>query len=239
MALDIEIEPARQRKRAPRGTGDQLKVDIVAAAKELLAASADATAVSIRAVADAVGVTPPSIYLHFSDKDALIAAVVADVFAELHAAMVTAGAAADGPLAKLRAHGLAYIRFAVAHPEHYRVATMAHYRLGDGDVGATELDRTLRDAAFSHLVETVQECMDEGVFAAGDPLPISLQMWAAAHGIASLMVTKPYLPWGDLDAIADAVLCTAAAGRALTDRLAGGAEQPDLSEWVAEHPLPA
>lgn len=238
MPPDTRAESARQRKRARRGTGEQLKADIVAAAKDLLAASADSTAVSIRAVADAVGVTPPSIYLHFADKDALIAEVVADVFAELHAAMAAAGAEAAGPLERLRAYGLAYVRFAVAHPEHYRVATMAHCRLGDGHVGATELDRTLRDAAFSQVLGTVEECMDEGVFAAGDPLPVALQMWAAAHGIASLLVTKPYLPWGDLDAIADTVLCTAAAGRALTDRLHADPEQAGLSDWAAEHPIP-
>ena len=57
----------------------------------------DADAVSIRAVADAVGVTPPSIYLHFADKDELIEAVVADVFAELDAAMLAAAESARTP----------------------------------------------------------------------------------------------------------------------------------------------
>src|SRR6478672_10335244 len=132
MTTSAQARPARQRRRARRGSGELLKADIVAAAKDLLAASADSAAVSIRAVADKVGVTSPSIYLHFADKDALISAVVADVFAELDAAMVSAAAGLDDPLAQLRAYGLAYVRFAVAHPEHYRVATMEHCRLGDG-----------------------------------------------------------------------------------------------------------
>jgi AcrR family transcriptional regulator len=227
----------RQRRRAPRGSGEQLKADIVAAAKDLLAVSADSTAVSIRAVADKVGVTPPSIYLHFADKDALIEAVVADVFAELDAAMVAAGAGCTNPLARLRAFGLAYIRFAVAHPEHYRVATMEHCA-GDGQLEVSELDRTLRDAAFSHLRETVEACMDEGIFARADSLVITLQLWAAAHGIASLLVTKPYLPWGDVDEVADQVLCAAAGGRVLTDRLGADATPEGLRAWVADHPLP-
>ncbi len=107
--------PAR-RRRASRGSGEQLREEIIAATKDLLAESASSDAVSIRAVADAVGVTSPSIYLHFADKDALIEAVVADVFAELDAAMVAAGNAVELPLAKLRAYGLAYVKFAVAHP---------------------------------------------------------------------------------------------------------------------------
>jgi AcrR family transcriptional regulator len=211
----------------------------VAAAKDLLAVSADSTAVSIRAVADKVGVTPPSIYLHFADKDALIEAVVADVFAELDAAMVAAGTGITNPLARLRSYGLAYVRFAVAHPEHYRVATMEHCALGDGQFGGSELDRTLRDAAFSHLRETVEACMDEGIFARADSLVITLQLWAAAHGIASLLVTKPYLPWGDVDAVADQVLCAAAGGRVLADRLGADATPEGLRAWVSEHPLPS
>jgi AcrR family transcriptional regulator len=237
MTIRADVGPSRARKRAPRGSGEQLKADIVAAAKDLLAASADSTAVSIRAVADKVGVTPPSIYLHFADKEELIAAVVANVFAELDAAMVEAGEGLADPLARLRAYGLAYVRFAVAHPEHYRVATMEHCRLGDGSVEGSELDKTLRDAAFSHLLSTVEACMDEEIFAPGDPLPVTLQMWAAAHGIASLLVTKPYLPWGDVEAMAETVLSSAAAGRALRDRLGADATPQGVRAWADAHPL--
>src|SRR4051812_49659681 len=84
--------PRRPRRRASRGSGEQLRAEIVAATKDLLAGGASAESVSIRAVADAVGVTSPSIYLHFADKDALIEAVVADVFHALDAAMLAAAA---------------------------------------------------------------------------------------------------------------------------------------------------
>jgi AcrR family transcriptional regulator len=219
-----------RRKRASRGSGEQLRAEIIAATKDLLAASANSDAVSIRAVADAVGVTPPSIYLHFADKDALIEAVVGDVFAELDAAMVAAGAAVDLPLAKLRAYGLAYVRFAVEHPEHYRVATMDRC-VGEGRAGF--LDEVLADSAFTHFMETVQGCMAAGVFAQGDPVPVTLQLWSAAHGIASLMIAKPYLPWGDVEAAADPVLCAAALGRAVGDRLGADASPERVSEWLA------
>jgi AcrR family transcriptional regulator len=105
-----------RRKRASRGSGELLREEIIAATKDLLAEAASSDAVSIRAVADAVGVTPPSIYLHFADKDALIDAVVADVFNELDTAMLAAGAATDKPLDRLCAFGLAYVTFALEHP---------------------------------------------------------------------------------------------------------------------------
>jgi len=223
-------QPTTRRKRASRGSGEQLHAEIVAATKDLLARSANSDAVSIRAVADAVGVTPPSIYLHFADKDALIEAVVSDVFAELDAAMVAAGDAVEHPLEKLRAFGLAYVRFAVEHPEHYRVATMERCP-AEGRPG--HLDKILADAAFVHFTATVRGCMDAGIFAQGDPLPITLQLWAAAHGIASLMIAKPFLPWGDVEAAADPVLCAAALGRATADLLGGTPDAGRMITWLA------
>jgi AcrR family transcriptional regulator len=219
-----------RRKRASRGSGEQLRDEIVAATKDLLAESASSDAVSIRLVADAVGVTPPSIYLHFADKDALIQAVVSDVFAELDKAMVAAGESVEHPLEKLRAYGLAYVRFAVEHPEHYRVATMERCPIEDQP---NPLDTVLADAAFVHFMATVQGCMDVGVFAPGDPLPITLQLWSAAHGIASLMIAKPYLPWGDVESAADPVLCAAALGRATADLLGGRPTPAETLDWLA------
>ena len=218
-----------RRKRASRGSGEQLRAEIVTATKELLAKSANSDAVSIRMVADAVGVTSPSIYLHFADKDALIEAVVSDVFAELDVAMMAAGAAVEHPLGKLRAYGLAYVKFAVEHPEHYRVATMERCPT-EGQPG--HLDNVLADAAFVHFMETVRACMDAGIFAKDDPLPITLQLWSAAHGIAALMIAKPFLPWGDVEATADRVLCAAALGTAVTGMLGGSPDPEQVAAFL-------
>ena len=63
---------AGRRPRLPKGEGRQLRDEILVATERLLLETGSAQAVSIRAVADAVGVTPPSIYRHFADKTALI-----------------------------------------------------------------------------------------------------------------------------------------------------------------------
>ena len=82
-----------RRRRAPRGSGDLLRDEILDAATELLLDTGHAKAVSIRSVAERVGVTPPSIYLHFQDKDALLDAVCARYFDKLDEEMqrVSAG----------------------------------------------------------------------------------------------------------------------------------------------------
>ncbi|NED65050.1 helix-turn-helix transcriptional regulator, partial [Streptomyces sp. SID10244] len=69
-----------KRTRSPRGSGELLAEEIIASATALLLEEGDDAAVSIRAVAGRVGVTPPSIYLHFADKDALLDAVCARYF---------------------------------------------------------------------------------------------------------------------------------------------------------------
>ena len=225
------MSPVSRRKRAPRGSGEQLRAEIVAAAKELLAKSANADAMSIRSVAEAVGVTTPSIYLHFADKDALLSAIVVDVFAELDTAMVTAGAAADSPLGRLRAFGMAYVRFAVEHPEHYRIATMNPDATRD-----VAVDGVLASSAFAHFNATVVECIAAGIFVGDDPLPITLDLWTAAHGVASLMIVKPYLPWGDREAVTDRVLCSAALGHAAMGLFEGEITPDDVTAWiVAQH----
>ena len=73
--------------------------------------TADEEAVSIRAVADAVGVTPPAIYLHFADKRELILEVCAASFAELDRVSEEAAAGSSDPVESLRLRGRAYVQF--------------------------------------------------------------------------------------------------------------------------------
>lgn len=216
-----------RRRRASRGSGEQLREEIIGAARKLLAEANHADEVSIRAVADAVGVTPPSIYLHFADKNELLGAVVADTFRELDDAMVAEAAEADSPLGRLRAFGLAYVRFAVSHPEHYRLAAMEPCPTPN-----VAVDDVLRSSAFEHFSATVVECIEAGLFVADDPLPITFALWTAAHGVASLVIAKPYLPWGDIDAFTDRVLCAAAAGHAVAGLLGEPPAPGALSAWI-------
>lgn len=75
--------------------------------------------------------------------------------------------------------------------------------------------------------------MQAGIFTVGDPLATTLALWSVAHGAASLMIAKPYLPWGDRDEFADRVLCAAAAGHAVRDLLGGQPSPADVTSWLA------
>ena len=61
-------------------------------------------------------------------------------------------------------------------------------------------------SAFKHMCASAQTLMDEGVYRTDDPTTIALELWSAAHGVAALVIAKPHLPFGDVDAFADRVL---------------------------------
>jgi AcrR family transcriptional regulator len=172
-----------------------------------MAAANTADDVSIRAVATAVGVSAPSIYLHFADKQELVSAVVVDVFEALDRDMVAAGAEAATPIERLLAYGLAYVRFGLDHPEHYRIATM-------DPCPRPDVDTMLADGAFVHFRSAVEACMESGDLTQGDSLSVTIELWSAAHGIAALLIAKPELPVDDPIAIAERVLLAAAVGHA-------------------------
>ncbi|MBU3060372.1 TetR/AcrR family transcriptional regulator [Nocardia sp. NEAU-G5] len=216
------------RPRSARGAGAQLRDEILDATRELLARTGNADAVSIREVSKLVGVSAPSIYRHFADKDELIDAAVAQVFEHVDAAMAAVDDPEQSPITRLRAQGLAYVRFALDNPEQYRLAF-----LGSSEPGA--VDQVLTSGAVVRFTQTVKEAMESGVITPGDPLPIVLELWAAAHGIASLIIAKPYLPWGDTDLIVDRVLGAACVGHVVVD-IMGGGPVPDPDEgakWLA------
>jgi AcrR family transcriptional regulator len=223
----VSIQPLR-RRRAPRGSGEQLREEILDATTELLLETGHAKAVSIRSVAQRVGVTPPSIYLHFADKDALLDAVCARYFEKLDEEMQSVAADQPSAIDVLRAQGLAYVRFAMKTPELYRIATMGEGR-PDSDV-----DVTLNSSAFLHMRNSVEALMAEGIFPQGDPTTAALEMWAVAHGVAALLISKPYLPWGDVEEFADRVMAAACCGHIVIDMVDLKAPADDAVAWLKE-----
>src|SRR5580704_2019371 len=195
--------PSPRRTRARRGEGDRLRAEILAAAERMLLESGDESTLSIRAIAEAVGVTPPSIYLHFADRNELVYAVVEDQFGHLDSAMQEAVNGIDDPFARITARGRAYVDFGLANPEHYRLLMMGRpdctpERFLDGRLGTT--------SAFGHLVEDVETAIQAGQLAFDDPRLVACGLWMMVHGVTSLLIAKPEFPWPDREALVGHVL---------------------------------
>jgi AcrR family transcriptional regulator len=203
---------ATTRARARRGEGAQLRELILTAASELLSETGREEALSLRAVAHRVGVTAPALYLHFPDKESIVEAVSSAAFDELDAVLASAGANAADPLERLQAQGCAYVAFARARPEHYRLMFMRRPPTVTQQPTDAELSAV---AGFRHVIDTVAHCQAVGLIDRTEtPTAIASALWAAVHGVAALLIAKPHFPWGSPDALVTRVTRMCARGLA-------------------------
>jgi AcrR family transcriptional regulator len=147
---------------------------IVAAARELLEQQGPA-ALTMRRLADRLGIRAPSLYKHLPDKAALEAAIIETGFEDAAAAFEQALDGATEPLASLAA---AYRSFALAHPHLYRLMT-------DQPLPRDRLPPGLEDRTAAPLLH-----------ATGDP-QLARAVFAFAHGMVLLELTRRLPADGD------------------------------------------
>ncbi|KLL11159.1 MULTISPECIES: TetR/AcrR family transcriptional regulator [Protofrankia] len=205
------------RTRARRGEGGRLAEEILFAAEALLVETGDEQAVTVRAVARRVGVTTPSVYLHYADKAALLDAVCLKVWGDLDERLTAATVGVTDPLDALRRCGMAYVRFGLDHPVQYRLLMMGR-PLTHGERCAAAATTAAR-AALRQMSRAVQDCVDAGVFR-GETRPLALSLWAAIHGCVSLLLSKPELDWPPVEDFVDHTVRMAGLGTALISRVA-------------------
>lgn len=189
-----------RRTRAKRGEGEKLREEILAATERLLIRAASADDVSVRGIADEVGCTPPSIYLHFEDKDALVLAVCERIFEALQEVSHAAVEGVDDPVEAVRRCGRAYVRFGLEHPEQYRIMFMSRVQ---ESIGTTFTERLQRAAGFNRVVTLAERCVEAGMFPAEDAFFLACGLWSSVHGITSLLIAKPGFPWPDAERLID------------------------------------
>jgi AcrR family transcriptional regulator len=200
-------EVVRERNR--RGEGARLRDEILAGATELLERSGGSEeAVTLRAVARQVGISAPSIYAHFADRQAIVDAIVNGAFADFNGAIKAASDAAvqagAGPGQRLRAMGAAYLEFAAERPNRYQLLFERRNLIG---TGFSEANRLIRVESFDLLVASVQACVDTGISATDDPARDAMAIWAALHGFATLRSFRPQFAWPSTDTMLDRIVC--------------------------------
>lgn len=141
-------------------------------------------ALTLRAVAQTLGVSRTALYRHFTDKSALLAAVAGEGFATLRTALSRAWEDAGHGRRGFEAMGVAYVMFAVRHPSYYRVMFGGYL---ESAVADSQL-ATEGAAAFQVLVDAIVEQQRDGLVRKDDPLQLALFIWALVHGVAMLAI---------------------------------------------------
>src|SRR5574342_561641 len=114
----------------------------VLAATEALLLEGGVEAVSIRRVSSRCGYSAPTIYHHFGDKTGLIDAVLERRFHRMLDVM-RAIPPGDDPARYLREMSIAFLRFALANPDHYRLLTVTRADASPGAVPSAEEAREM------------------------------------------------------------------------------------------------
>jgi AcrR family transcriptional regulator len=139
-------------------------------------------ALTLRAIGLRLGVSRTALYRHFTDKRALLSAMATEGFRMLRERLVEAWG--SGGVGGFNATGVAYIRFAMANPAHYRV-------MFGGFVDAAPRDENLTReaaAAFQTLVDSLVALQKDGAVRRDDPLQLARFIWSAVHGISMLII---------------------------------------------------
>lgn len=173
----------RRRKRADRyHHGDLRRALLEEALRTIQTHGVDA--LTLRSVGERLGVSRTALYRHFSDKPSLLAAVGREGFRLLTMALSDAWEQNGRGRAGFEAMGLAYVRFAVDHPSHYRV-------MFGGFIESCEKDAEFIDqatSAFQVLVDALVDQQRAGIVRADDPMLQARLVWALVHGIAMLVI---------------------------------------------------
>lgn len=199
--MNRQEEPHARRRK---GEGHVTREAILAAARHLFLAEGY-TATTVRRIVDRVGITPPALYRHFRDKDQILREIADDAFRRLIAAFEPAAAAASDPLAALRRMMEAYIRFGLAHPDEYRFVFMSR-ELVPADVshrheGDADRPGAMGARCFGMFADQVARVAAAGLLRPGDPAVQAELIWAAGHGLVSLLIVHPSFPWSDREAL--------------------------------------
>ncbi len=193
--------PQRSPRKA-KGAGPERREEILAAALRLFG-QFGLYGVSTRQIAQAVGVSQPTLYAYFASKDEIAAELHARAFRELEARLRVGVRDAD-TLEAVAAGLRIYLDFGLENPDAYRVAFMIegpHGRVAvAGPVDESDVS-VPGHTAFDILRRMIADLHRRGLGAGDDPERMAQSVWAGMHGLVSLLIARPGFPWAEREAL--------------------------------------
>ncbi|HUW01201.1 MAG TPA: TetR/AcrR family transcriptional regulator [Acidimicrobiales bacterium] len=155
-------------------------------------------ALSMRGLARDLGVSAPALYEHLDSRDQLLRIIAQRGYDDLHARWELIS---GSPLEWLLETGRAYVAFAVEHPQLF----MLMHRFSPGAIiGDPGIEHPAASALFDEGLDHIRSAIEAGELRPDDPLDIAVSLWAAAHGVAMVVIMAPGL--GDPNDLATRVV---------------------------------
>lgn len=172
---------------------ENLREEILDAARELFVKEGYES-VSMRKIAEKIEYSPTTIYLYFADKAELLYCLCQETFEQLRKSMEVLGQESNDPLSCLKKSMKIYIDFGLEHPNHYKVAFIIKpEHQENADLYLSE--QSSGQKAYSCMRKVVEEGINQGQLRAGDVEATTQVIWAAIHGVTSLLITHTQFPW--------------------------------------------
>jgi len=180
---------------------ENLRQEILDAASEMFANEGYAN-VSMRKIAEQIEYSPTTIYLYFKDKNDLLNQICEDTFGKLYEKVSAIQKESGNPLECLRKGTRAYIEFGLEHPNHYEVTFITPIMEYLGEE-IHPYEGSMGERTFNFLRSQVDACVAEGYFRKGDVDTMSQTMWAAMHGLTSILIGHSDFPFVERSKLID------------------------------------
>ena len=181
---------------------DKMRTRILQAAMNLFAKGGYEN-VSMRKIAEKIEYSPGTIYLYFKNKNDIMLQLCYQGFEQLLTLQKELEEISN-PLERLSTGGRYYISFALENPELYELMFATKEIIQEPALD----EETVPLQSFRHFERHVRKCLDVGVFSGEDAETTAVALWAALHGLASLLIKQRlgFLPKERLDAIVQQAL---------------------------------
>jgi AcrR family transcriptional regulator len=137
--------------------------------------------VTMRQIAAELDCSPTTAYRYFKNKDEILAAVRAAAFNRFSEVIEASAGSSRDPLKSARNVGQAYLGFALAHPDAYRMMFDVSQAAVTGNAELAEALARARRSMVAYLVPMI----DQGILH-GEPNALGQMLWAATHGLVML-----------------------------------------------------
>jgi AcrR family transcriptional regulator len=161
-----------------------LKNALIQAGIEILAEEG-VSGLSLRKAASRAGVSHSAPYAHFSDKQALVAAISTAGYSLVHARLqANRERYSADPLRELLENAWVYIRFAVENPAHFKITFSSAV---DKEADYPALVEVTRQT-FIAVRQSIERCQAAGLLDPGLPDITTVAVWSQVHGLACLLL---------------------------------------------------
>jgi AcrR family transcriptional regulator len=190
-------------QRKPKGSGQERREEIIAAAKELFMTEGFAK-VTTRAIAEKAGLSQTGVYLYFPAKEDILKAIGDETHDAISAAFDRAVSKPGTPPEIFRRLIHAYIDYGLSHPaESHLTFTVGPDALTPmAKDFSRPLERQEAGArSFMRFRDHLTKLAPAGLMGDLDPMFATQMLWFVGHGAVSLLTTRSHFPWADRDAL--------------------------------------